>query len=192
MQWGRQSHNVCMQSEIPAWNIQFPKPKSPRTYWFLATSLTSLFVRSLSWCLFLNLIYISNKESHKATAYQCHCRGCDHHHNDTPSHVDQEAQTNSNQDLSQLHHGGEGRTVHTFASSTVVRGSPLLLQEKHRDRCWSTRQCHRGVKDQLTFPGKSPMVSTFVSHGILVGTDSELTNQEQVHVRTHYIPMQPY
>lgn len=157
MQWGRQSYHthlshVCMQSEIPAWDIQFPKPKSPRTCWFLATSLTSLFVRGLSQCLFLNLIYISNKESHKATAYQCHCRGCDHHHNDTPSHVDQEAQTNSNQDLSQLHHGGEGSTVHTFASSTVVRGP----------HCFCKRNTGTDVDLQGSVTGGSRVSSLFL------------------------------
>lgn len=162
---------------------------------FLLQASPPSFVRGWSRHLFINLIDISNKESHKATAYQCHCRGGDHHHDDTPGHVDEEAQTNSNQDLSQLHHGGEGSTVHAFTSATVVGdswGSPLLLQETHRDRCWSTRHCHRGVKSQLPFPGKSPVVSTFVFHGMLVGTDFELTNQEQFHVRTNYIPMQPY
>lgn len=51
-------------------------------------------------CLFINLIDISNEEGHKAAAYQCHGRGCHHHHDDTPSHVDQEAQAPTNQDLS--------------------------------------------------------------------------------------------
>lgn len=105
---------------------------------FLPRASPPSFVRGWSRHLFINLIDISNKESHKATAYQCHCRGGDHHHDDTPGHVDEEAQANSNQDLSQLHHGGEGSAVHAFASATVVGdswGSPLLLQETHRDRC---------------------------------------------------------
>lgn len=85
-------------------------------------------------CLFITLIYISNKESHKATADERRCGSCDHHHDDTPSHVDEEAQATTNQDLSQLHHAGESSTVHTFASPTAARASRLLhLQGKHRN-----------------------------------------------------------
>lgn len=89
----------------------------------------------------MNLIYISYEERHKATAYQGHRRRCDHHDDDTPSHVDQEAQATSNQDLSQLYHAGESSAVHAFASPLVVRASWRflpLLQGKHRNNHWST------------------------------------------------------
>lgn len=135
------THASCSASM----GIQSPLPKSPRKERFLAVGFFCLRFE----VMFMNLIYISYKESHKATAYQCHCRGCDHHDNDTPSHVDQETQATSNQYLSQLHHAGESSAVHTFASPVVVRASwdfLLLLQGKHRNKHSSTRYLHTGSR----------------------------------------------
>ena len=76
------------------------------------------------------------KESHKATANQCHRRGCDHHDDDAASRVDQKAQATSDEDLSQLHHACEGGTVQALPSAAAVRAptqGPLLLQGKNRD-----------------------------------------------------------
>lgn len=83
-----------------------------------------------------DLIHTSNKKSHEATANQCYRGGCDHHNNDAPSHVDQKAQATSDQDLSQLHHAGEGGAVQALPSS-AAGWAPflglLLLQGKHKN-----------------------------------------------------------
>lgn len=87
-------------------------------------------------CFFIDLIHISNKESHKAAADQGHHRRCDHHDDDAPRYVDQQAQATSDQDLGQLDHAGEGSTVQALPSPAAIQApSPglLLLQGKHRN-----------------------------------------------------------
>lgn len=85
--------------------------------------------------MFIDLVHVSNKESHKTAADQRHCRGRDHH-NDAPSLVDQEAQATSDQDLSQLHHAGEDSTIQALPSPIAVQAPSwglLSLQGKCRN-----------------------------------------------------------
>lgn len=85
--------------------------------------------------MFIDLVHVSNKESHKTAADQRHCRGRDHH-DDAPSLVDQEAQATSDQDLSQLHHAGEDSTIQALPSPIAVQAPSwglLSLQGKCRN-----------------------------------------------------------
>lgn len=101
--------------------------------------------------VFIDLIHISNKESHKTAADQCHHRGCNHH-DDAPGLVDQKAQATSNQDLSQLHHAGEDRAIQALSPLTAVQApSPGLqsLQGKHRNTFNRQEQCFRAEVSTL-------------------------------------------
>lgn len=85
--------------------------------------------------VFIDLIHVSNKESHKTAADQRHGRGRDHH-DDAPSLVDQKAQATSNQDLSQLYHAGEDGAVQALPSPAAIPAPSwglVSLQGKHRN-----------------------------------------------------------
>lgn len=102
-------------------------------------------------CLFIDLLHVSHKESHKATAHQRHQRGQDHHDDHAPGHVDQEAQAPSDQDLGQLDHAGESGAVQALPAAAAVQGpclGLLLLQGKHGTAC-DLHGTHQGRSWQL-------------------------------------------
>lgn len=62
------------------------------------------------------LFHISDKESNENAAYQRHSGGWQDNHNYTSSCDDQTSEARSHNNLSQLDHTGECRTVHAGAS----------------------------------------------------------------------------